>query len=235
MCGCLVTDSNRIETLGTALSTSGPVFEHDVSNDESKHQESIVRSFLGCPEFLLRSIRFFSNQRAVMESRRNDDILMHTHIQDTIAMLELTDNFDSFEWASNFQLPRASSTMKINKLCMLSQAYKTAALLYGRQLLGTRWTATPDNEELVSQLLGLIEALKGDATLFKCLLWPTFIAGLGCRAQSQQDLVIGSLRILCNLTGCLNVISASNLLREHWKGKERPGDLDGLGHGLLLI
>ncbi|UKZ71123.1 uncharacterized protein TrAtP1_012086 [Trichoderma atroviride] len=180
-----------IETLGTAFSSSTPVFESPVEGQESIHQESIVRSFLGCPEFILRAISFFSNQRALMESQRSTI--------DTIAMLELTEEFNCFEWASNFQQPEPSSTKEIDQLCMLSQAYKNAALLYGRHVLGP-WTDTTRNDELVSQLLRLVETLKNNATLFKCLLWPTFMAGLGSQAQSQKDAVIGLLGSLWDST-----------------------------------
>ncbi|KAL6903258.1 fungal-specific transcription factor domain-containing protein [Trichoderma evansii] len=232
-----------IETLGTAFSSSTPVFECPVEGQESTHHESIVRSFLGCPEFLLRAISFFSNQRAlIMESRRRDNFAVPTNIRDTIAMLELTDEFDCFEWASNFQQPEESSTMEIDQLLMLSQAYKNAALLYGRQVLGTPWTETARNEELVSQLLGLVESLKNNATLFKCLLWPTFMAGLGSQAQSQKDAVIGLLGMLWYSTSCLNVISASKLLRDYWERKEHTctrmqgtSDIDELAYGWLLI
>lgn len=229
----LFTDSHRIETLGTAFSSSTPVFESPVDGQESIHQESIVRSFLGCPEFVLRAISFFSNQRALMESQRSTI--------DTIAMLELTEDFDCFEWASNFQQPEPSSTKEIDQLCMLSQAYKNAALLYGRHVLGP-WTDTTRNDELVSQLLNLVETLKNNATLFKCLLWPTFMAGLGSQAQSQKDAVIKLLESLWDSTNCLNVISASRILQDYWKKKEQtdarmPGTtgIDELAYGWLLI
>ncbi|KAM0517045.1 hypothetical protein ACHAPE_005157 [Trichoderma viride] len=222
-----------IETLGTAFSSSTPVFESPVDGQESIHQESIVRSFLGCPEFILRAISFFSNQRALMESQRSTI--------DTIAMLELTEEFDCFEWASNFQQLEPASAKEVDQLSMLSQAYKNAALLYGRHVLGP-WTDTTRNDELVSQLLSLVEALKSNATLFKCLLWPTFMAGLGSQAQSQKDAVIRLLEGLWDSTNCLNVISASKILRDYWKKKEQtdnrlPGatGIDELAYGWLLI
>lgn len=178
-----------------------------------------------------------------MESKRSDDFAVPPNIRDTIAMLELTDEFDCFEWASNFQQPGTSLTiMEIDQLLMLSQAYKKAALLYGRRVLGTPWTETERNEELVSQLLGLVETLKNNATLFKCLLWPTFMAGLGSHAQSQKDAVVGLLGMLWHSTNCLNVISASKLLEDYWKRRDQMGtemqgasDMDELAYGWLLI
>lgn len=173
-----------------------------------------------------------------MESRGLDN----SAVRDTIVMLELTEEFDSNEWASNFQQPKASATKETGQLCMLSQAYKNAALLYGRQVLGTPWTETTRNKELVSQLLSLVESLKHNATLFKCLLWPTFMAGLGSQAQSQKNSVVKLLEWLWNSTNCLNVISASKLLQDYWKGREQAGtrvpgtsDKDELAYGWLLI
>lgn len=99
---------------------------------------------------------------------------------------------------------------------MLGEAYKTAALLYGRQVLGPE-SATAERNELVLQLLGLIDALKTQDTLFKCLLWPTFIAGLHCLERDQQGLVHDCLKRIWGLTACLNVISASNILKDCWE------------------
>ncbi|KAM3448782.1 hypothetical protein MY3296_007507 [Beauveria thailandica] len=208
----IVRQLSLIETLGATFSDSISLSECYIVNQSILHKESIVRSFLGCPEYLLRAIWFLSNQRVVlMESRRHDDADMSGHVQDTIAMLELAD----------------------------AQAYKCATLLYGRQALGAE---TWDDEHLLSQLLELAEFLQHDATLFKCLLWPIFIAGLASKAHRQQDAVTESLRRLWDLTNCLNVIGASKILRNFWGKNKQAGDqmrampkLEGLAHGWLLI
>jgi hypothetical protein len=107
-------------------------------------------------------------------------------------------------------------------------------------LSALRTAATPNNVELVSQLLSLIAGLQNDAILFKCLLWPTFIAGLESWAESQQALVMGSLQTLWDSTSCLNVIGASKILRDHRKREDFPdvlmceiSDIGGLGRGWL--
>jgi hypothetical protein len=219
------------------------VSEAFTGNNGTNHQESVVRSFLGCPGFLLSAVQFFSDQRCLIEEARKSDQFSNTSIiQDTMEMLQLTERFDCLEWASDLQRRAASSTTEVTNLCMLSQAYKTATLIYGRRVLSALRTATPNNAELVSQLLSLIEGLQNDAMLFKCLLWPTFIAGLESWAKSQQTFVIRSLRALWDSTSCLNVIGASKILRDHWKREALPDDLmreisdvGGLGRGWLLI
>ena len=236
------TNDSRIETLGGALSHSKSPSDFSISYEVIGERESIVRSFLGCPEFLLGSIRFFSSQRHVAAGLApQEDVASHGYIEDTVMMLELTEKFDSSQWASEFQRSLMSSIDKIEKLCMLSEAYKTATLLYGNQVLGTLTAASPNNGELVSQLLALIDALK-DRSLFKCLLWPTFVAGLHCQEQDQQGFIIDSLRIIWNLTNCLNAISASNILKYHWEQMKTPKPLykvapgpNELDHYWLLI
>jgi hypothetical protein len=140
-------------------------------------------------------------------------------MQDTLAMLEVTGNFNSLEWASRLQhqqsSPASPYTAEMENLYMLGEAYKIAALLYGRQVLGPE-LATAESNGLVLQLLGLIDALKTQDSLFKCLLWPTFIAGLHCLERDQQGLVHDCLKRIWELTACLNVISASNILKDCW-------------------
>ncbi|KAF9891464.1 hypothetical protein FE257_003930 [Aspergillus nanangensis] len=212
-----------ISTIGGALSGVESRPELAIGSDDSRrHQESIIRSFLGCPGFLLRAIRYFSNQRHVVTNLyMHDDMSIDEHVQNTRMMLELTVKFDCFEWASDFVQSRRCSTLEIQKLSLLSNAYKNATILYGTRILrGFKTqseTAAPESQALVSGLLDAIESLKHDETLFKCLLWPTFIAGLECHTEVDKTLVVTTLKMLWNLTCCLNVIGASNILHEYWK------------------
>lgn len=149
-------------------------------------------------------------------------------VQDTLTMLELTANFDCLRWASESAQSRPSSNTEIQNLSLLAQAYKTAALLYGNRVLCSFNPSTKipvlDKPELVHKLLNAIDALYFESTLFKCLLWPTFIAGLECQSDSEQEVVVRSLRMLWDLTSCLNVKNASNILHATWKRRECCGD-----------
>lgn len=194
--------------------------ELSINFEESRHQESIIRSFLGCPGFLLGAIRYFSNQRHVIGCLNMlDDISIQGQIRDTRAMLELTANFDCLQWASDSVQSDVYPTVNIHKLSLLSEAYKTAVLLYGNRVLCAfkESAGATENEKLVLRLLDAISLLEVDAALFKCLLWPTFIAGLECRTDSEQELVVSSLKMLWDLTGCLNVINASKILHNYWE------------------
>ncbi|KAL5364715.1 fungal-specific transcription factor domain-containing protein [Aspergillus floccosus] len=236
-----------ISTIGSALSGSRSSPELCIDFDSGQQQESIIRSFLGCPSFLLGAIRHFSDQRHVIQSlNMHDDASVHEHVRDTLAMLQLTAKFDCMKWASDSVQSKVSSSVEIQTLSLLAQAYRTAVMLYGNQVLSAcKTSAAPtesDNKGLVLQLLDVIDSLKCDAALFKCLLWPTFIAGLECQTPSEQERVVCSLRILWDLTCCLNVINASKVLHEYWKRKHFDGDMASdasefhvLEQGWLLI
>ncbi|KAJ5967656.1 hypothetical protein N7501_003904 [Penicillium viridicatum] len=219
-----------VSTFGGALSGSKSSPEYCINLDGSSNQESIIRSFLGCPVFLLGAIRYFSNQRHVIETlNMHDDLSIHKHVRDTLTMLELTANFDCLEWASESVQSSCSSVVQTQKLSLLSEAYRAATVLYGKRVLRafktSSGTIAVENEDLVLRLLDVIDSLKCDPASFKCLLWPTFIAGLECQSHSEQQVVIGFLKMLWDLTCCLNVINASKMLHDHWKRRHFDGNL----------
>lgn len=176
----------------------------------------------------------------------HDDLSIQKHVRDTLTMLELTAKFDCLEWASKSVQSSVSSAGEIQKLSLLSEAYRTAAVLYGKRVLRAFKTSTEtvasDSEDLILRLLGVIDSLKCDPALFKCLLWPSFITGLECQTHGEQQAVMGFLKMLWDLTFCLNVINASKILRDHWKRKDFDGnlaseksDLNIIEQGWLLI
>lgn len=240
----------RMSTLGDALSGSKSRSEAFPCCDSEIKQESIVRSFLGCPNLLLRAIRYFSSQRDFLgNSDGQDTEAMNGHIRDTIIMLGMTRNFDCQQWASRV-ITFTVSKIDIKKLCLLAKAYKSAALIYGTRIF--RAFAFPANipistqgtedEMLVAELIATIQLLAADEMFFKCLIWPTFIAGLECQTEDTRESVTALLRGLWKFTSCLNVINASRILQEYWQ-KQDSSDASGkaheeievMGQGWLLI
>jgi hypothetical protein len=209
---------------------------------ETQTQEAIEKSFLGCPEFLLTAIQFLSNERDAIAAKLPNGAAVQTHIQHTTAMLELIDNFDCYAWASNLQHSRRSPSNAINELCTLSQVFKLGALLYGRRVLDALMETVTEQDDLVSELLGLIDILKDDEALFKCVLWAIFVAGLECRSEAQKEFLVGSLERFWTATRCLNVINAAKILKEYWDQREGLKsssrwifDIGNLGRECLLI
>jgi hypothetical protein len=235
---------NRIETLGATFLRPKLLSEFAPTDQKViEPQEAIEQSFLGCPDYLLKAIQFLSNERdTIAGSKLSDNVALENHIQDTTTMLELVQKFDSYAWALEVQRQRQPSANDMKSLCMLSQAYKAGALLYGRRVLDALTGKTTVQDELVSELLGLLNVLKDDEALFKCVLWAIFVAGLECRAQAQRDFLVGCLEKFWTDTSCLNVINAAKILQDFWEQEESletPSkwifDIGCLGRDWLLI
>lgn len=171
----------------------------------------------------------------------SEEATRETHIQDTTAMLELVQNFDSYAWALSVQHPRQPSVDEISNLCTLSQAFKTGTLLYGGRVLDALKGTYTVQDELVSELLGLLNVLKDDDALFKCVLWAIFVAGLECQSQPQRDFLVECLEVFWKDTSCLNVVNAAKILRNYWEklGSDNPSkwifDIGCLGRDWLLL
>ncbi|KAJ5945047.1 hypothetical protein N7516_005215 [Penicillium verrucosum] len=241
--GFISSQIHLIETLGATFLRPKVLSEFIFDGQaELKAHEEIEKSFLGCPEFLLSAIQFLSNERDAIAEQLPDGAALQTHIQDTTAMMELIQNFDCYTWASSLQDSRQSSLDEINNLCTLSQAFKIGALLYGRRILDALTETTTMQDDLVSELLGLIHILKDDESLFKCVLWAIFVAGLECRSQTQKEFLFESLEKFWTATSCLNVINAAKILKDYWdqkEGLETPSrwifDIGRLSGDCLLI
>jgi hypothetical protein len=241
--GFISNQIHLIETLGATFLRPKVLSEFLFGGQaERQPQEEIEQSFLGCPEFLLSAIQFLSNERDAIAGKLPDGAALQTHIQDTTTMLELIQKFDCYAWALSLQRSRQPSTDEINNLCKLSQTFKTGALLYGRRILDALTDTNTEQDDLVSELLGLIAVLKDDEALFKCVLWAIFVAGLECRSRAQKDFLVGSLEKFWTDTSCSNVITAAKILKDYWdqeEGLESSSrwifDIGRLGRDCLLI
>lgn len=164
-------------------------------------------------------------------------------------MLDMTRNFNCQQWASE-SIASTASEIDIEKLCLLAKAYKSAALIYGTRIFRAFASSvnTPistqgtEDEMLVSELIATIQLLAADEMFFKCLIWPTFIAGLECQTANTRESITALLRGLWNFTSCLNVINASRILQEYWQKQDwsdgsgkADQEIEVMGQGWLLI
>ncbi|KAJ5161714.1 hypothetical protein N7492_007106 [Penicillium capsulatum] len=215
-----------IETLGATFLRPRLLSQFSSLNQqELRVQETIEKAFLGCPEYMLTAIQCLSMQRdSISGVKPLDDTTIHSHMAETASLLTLIDNFDSYAWASSLQYSRDSSPQKIANLCKLSQAYKIGTLLYGQRILDALTSEVTVQDDKLSELLGLIDSLKDDQDMFKCVLWPVFVAGLECRWQAQRDFLIGSLERFWEITRCLNAVNAAKTLRGYWEQVGLPSE-----------
>ncbi|KAB8276379.1 C6 transcription factor (Acr-2) [Aspergillus minisclerotigenes] len=207
-------------------------------------QMSLDQSYLGCPEFLLDALRSFSICRdALAGSDPLDQGGLQSYIGNVSTVLDLTQSFDCRAWASDLAQLHTHSTHDTTMLSTLAEAYKAGALLYGRRVLDALTGKTTPLSDLVCELITIIEAMRCDEGLFKCILWPMFVAGLESRQQDQRDFVIGCLKKFCFETKCINVVNAANILRRFWKMEDTQQTLSSqwifnigqLGRDWLLI
>ena len=206
-------------------------------------QDTVEQSFLGCPEYLLNAIQYFSDQRDVIASQETwDNTSMQSHIHSLTTVLDSIQNFDCYLWASN--LPHQSPTRDIRKLCSLSEAYKLGTLLYGRRVLGALVNETTPQDTLLHELLGVVGSLRDDPFLFKCILWPMCIAALECPYAAQRSFLTECLEKFWWDTKCLNSVNAARILQQYWQwvDSQEPGsgsswifNIGFLGGDWLLI
>ncbi|KAJ5917340.1 hypothetical protein N7466_010894 [Penicillium verhagenii] len=186
--GFITKQIHLIETLGATFSRPKLLSKSSSFNLQGiEPQETIEKSFLGCPEYLLTAIQCLSAQRdSITASTMLDSVTAISSKEDTASLLKLIQEFDCYAWASGLQQSRDSSPQDTTNLYLLSQAYKLGSLLYGGRVLNAIAEENTAQDDLVSELLGLIDSLKDDPALFKCILWPIFVAGMECQWEAQR-------------------------------------------------
>ncbi|KAE8374450.1 fungal-specific transcription factor domain-containing protein [Aspergillus bertholletiae] len=206
-------------------------------------QETVQQSFIGCPEYLLHAVQCLSAYRDSMaEPQPPTSITSNTHMQDISSVLDLIQKFDCYLWASSLPESQNASPRYLGNLCKLAQSYKLGVLIYGQRVLDALHSVTTPQEELVSELIGAIDALRDDGRLLKCVLWPIFVAGLECRSRAQRDFLITSLENFWLDTNCLNVVNAAKALQSYWAKTDKQAsstqwifDIGDLDHDWLFI
>ncbi|KAE8415433.1 fungal-specific transcription factor domain-containing protein [Aspergillus pseudocaelatus] len=214
-----------------------------LDHPESLLHETVEQSFIGCPEYLLHAVQCLSAYRdSMVEPQPPTSTTSNTHMQDITSVLDLIQKFDCYTWASNLPESQKTSSRYLSNLCKLAQSYKLGALIYGQRVLDALLGVTTPQEELVSELIGVIDALRDDRRLLKCVLWPIFVAGLECRSQAQRDFLITSLENFWMDTNCLNVVNAAKALQSYWQKTDKQEsstqwifDIGDLDHDWLFI
>lgn len=137
-------------------------------------------------------------------------------------MLETIQDFDCPTWASRQIHSRSTPEQKIFTLSSLSQSYRLGALIYGRRVLDACTQQNSEQEELLRELMNVLRAVKEDRTLLKCMLWPTFIAGLECQSHADREFLTHCLELFWLDTNCLNAVNAARILQTYWQSQDNP-------------
>ncbi|KAJ5684101.1 uncharacterized protein N7477_000446 [Penicillium maclennaniae] len=229
--GCLI-----MEIMGSTLARPGvlskPFYSDTLRPAMLKRLE--VTSWVGCPAYLLEVIFFLHDlwypdpdatthpQPAALPE------LMHSGqgitLESLAALLQGIRNFDPVAWAQEMQTYFFISDL--SHRTALAASYKAAVYLYTsrvlsrpRQGFSPPWTdlGTPaDHPLMCAELITQICAIPPSDPHFKCLIWPTFIAGAEC-PRSQCALILEKLGALYNAVTSVNVRNAAWVLRLLWE------------------
>ncbi|KAH2230499.1 hypothetical protein KXV37_003016 [Aspergillus fumigatus] len=178
---------------------------------------SVDRAFLGCPDQILGALRVFSTSRDIfMRSDRSDTVDLYPCMQEVRMMLDSTQSFDCHTWASSLLQPH-SSAESLGMLEKVAQSYKLGALIYGKRVFDALTGDTSPHHDLACDLIHAIDALRSSDSLFKCILWPLFVAGLESQQEAHRHFVATCLEKFWFETKCLNAVNAGMILRRFWK------------------
>ncbi|KAL5000263.1 fungal-specific transcription factor domain-containing protein [Aspergillus recurvatus] len=260
--GCLV-----IQLMGATLTRPGtlskPFYTSAMGASVLKRLEET--SWVGCPAYLLEAIFFV---HAFFDLDLGDDpdsqpstVFPSIYLPEGSNPLQCPENlpshiqaFDPVAWAESLQsylfLPDLS--MRI----ALATIYKAAVYLYATRVLsrprpGATTISTtiglpPDHAEVAAFLINQFSLIPPSDPHFKCLIWPSFIAGAECRDPAQRPFVLEILRTLYFHITSVNVRNAAWVLTMMWRKRDSRREErsrfrstaaaglcpDGAGHGL---
>ncbi|CAG7983471.1 unnamed protein product [Penicillium salamii] len=243
--GCLI-----MEIMGSTLARPGalskPFYSSSMGPSILKRLEE--NSWVGCPAYLLEVI-FFIHSLWYPESEiatKTQSPSLPTSIQPGqpltleafASLLQGIRNFDPISWSQNMQdvffIPDLSYRLA------LATSYQDAVYLYTSRVLSRSregfsppWTDVgmpTDHRLITTNLITQICLVPASDPHFKCLIWPTFIAGAEC-LPSQRALILEKLGSLYEALTSANVRNAAWVLRLMWqkqdlKRRERHGGHD---------
>ncbi|PYH96457.1 hypothetical protein BO71DRAFT_176748 [Aspergillus ellipticus CBS 707.79] len=231
-----------IETLGGTLVRPKLLSQFGLLYEDPQTRETVEQSVLGCPEYLLDAIRYLTVQRdAMTASESNDETTAQYSIENTKGVIHFIHQFDCSVWATSLPHVDPTSVRDVGSLCILARTYQLAALIYGQRVLGALTNEFIQLENMAQQLLEVVDKLKDDKALYKCILWPIFIACMECREQEQRGFHMSYLERFWADTSCVNVINAAKIVEGYWQQNNDPTlsqwifNIGHLGQDWLLI
>ncbi|GAM39336.1 hypothetical protein TCE0_034r10805 [Talaromyces pinophilus] len=228
---CLIT-----EIMGSTLARPGvlsrPFYSPSMGSAMLKRLEKT--SWVGCPAYLLDVIFFVHAQRYSETGETAEYSLSFltpsgeaTRAESPLAVLRHIDAFDTDSWAEEMQsyltLPDLSQRLA------LARAYKAAVHLYARRVLSrttafasdcalTDFSISPlqSRKTVANDLIQNLLLIQPEDEHFKCLIWPTFIAGAECTSREQRSITLRLLGLLWNGFYSLNLQNAACVLKVMW-------------------
>lgn len=219
------------EIFGQTLPPAGSVttsFDMPKSAEGSAGPQFL--SNLTCPTDILHCIEavamLFRNSRSSRQES-TPAVSPKSTIDAIRSQLEALQHFDAEVWAIQAKaLDFRAKKLSHETLIGLYTIWQQSAAIYAS---GVLYTLT--KEEMAMQIMvdDLISALShlSDATLLKCLNWPTFIAGAACQKKEQREWVLATQRLIWNIAFCANSFTATSVLVKLWDRHDLLGVEEG--------
>ncbi|KAI9928919.1 hypothetical protein ASPWEDRAFT_372411 [Aspergillus wentii DTO 134E9] len=235
--GCLI-----IQLMGSTLARPGvlskPVYTSSMGPAVLERLEKT--SWVGCPAYLLDVIFFVHSGWCWGDSDADSDsqprmvfsssfLPKNSHpLHSPDALLQHIQAFDPVSWAESMQtylfLPDTSVRVA------LATVYKASVYLYASRALSrprtsfvltsARFGLPADHASVADILIRQIALIPVADPHFKCLIWPTFIAGAECRNASQRAFILDRLSTLYYAVASVNVRNAAWVLSLMWRKQD---------------
>ncbi|PLB53117.1 putative C6 finger domain protein Acr-2 [Aspergillus steynii IBT 23096] len=234
--GCLL-----IQLMGSTLARPGsltkPFYSSDMGAGVLKRLEET--SWVGCPAYLLEVI--FIVHAGWCSDADSDSTTNHPTMnfpsaflpedsnpfQSPGALLRHIQAFDPVAWAQAMQtcLYLPDQTMRI----ALASVYRASVYLYASRVLSrpragaaisNSFGLPSDHSAVANRLIQEIVLIPVTDPHFKCLIWPSFIAGAECRDPAQRPILLQTLSTLYYHITSVNVRNAAWVLSLMWRKRD---------------
>lgn len=224
-------------TLSTPYSIVKPMRPTQMVYDCLKRSEKI--SFLGCPADLLYLILQVNWHcwSMVQDTTIYDNIFEQSTINDNIqnpmeatyaSIINKIQSFDPIQWSHHTSVLVPESDLP--QRTRLASAYKSAALIYAIRVLSPKTALPAQMTSLSSTVLSHLGAIPTKDSFFKCILWPTFIAGAEAVDAEWRKMAMGIIHAFWLELKPANVANAAAVLDSIWKKADsRSGEVGGGG------
>jgi hypothetical protein len=230
---CLIT-----EIMGSTLARPGvlsrPFYSPSMGSAMLKRLEKTA--WVGCPAYLLDVIFFVHAQRYSETCETAEYSLSFltpsgeaTRAESPLAVLRHIDAFDADAWAEEMQSYLYLTLPDLSQRLALARAYKAAVYLYARRVLSRTTAFASDcaltdfshsplqpRKTVENELIQNLLLIPPEDEHFKCLIWPTFIAGAECTSHEQRSITLRLLGLLWNGFYSLNLQNAACVLKVMW-------------------
>ena len=230
-----------MQLMGSTLSRPGtfskPFYSSSMGPDILKRLEQT--SWVGCPAYLLDVIFFVHTQWCLdsgpATARQPTMVFTSTFLplnssplDSPSALLQHIQAFSPTTWAEEMQsclyLPDLSARIT------LATIYKASVYLYASRVLSrprtpsnpapARFSLPPDHTPIASSLPAQLALIPPADPHFKCLVWPTFIAGAECTRPEDRPFILAHLSTLYYAITSVNVRNAAWVLSLMWRKRD---------------